>query len=134
MKTYNLLISHSWKYTDAYEKISNMLKSRAYFDFKNYSVPKTNPILGAKTDKALYEAIENKMRSCSAVIILAGVYSSYSKWIKAEIEIANKLSKPIIAIEPFGSEKTSAIVKKNAAVIVKWNTESIVKAIRSTCS
>lgn len=61
------------------------------------------------------------------------MYSSYSKWISKEIIIANSefsKPKPIIAIEPFGSERTSKIVKDSAARIVKWNTKSIVGAIR----
>ena len=58
------------------------------------------------------------------------VYSSYSKWIDKEIEIAQNLGKPILAIEPWGSEKTSSVVKNAADRIVKWNTDSIVNAIR----
>jgi ribonuclease HI len=55
------------------------------------------------------------MRFCDVIIILAGVYSSYSKWIDKEIKIAKNFStpKPILAIEPWASEKTSLIVKNN---------------------
>ena len=66
-------------------------------------------------------------------LILAGVYGSYSKWINKEIKIAQtkfKTAKPIIAIEPWGSQKTSVKVKNAADKIVGWNTESIVSAIR----
>lgn len=133
MKSYNLLISHSWKYTDAYEKLLKMIEGRGYFSYKNYSVPKTNPIRGTITDKQLREAIAAKMRSCSAVVILAGVYATYSKWITAEIKIAKELSKPILAVQPWGAEKTSSVVKNNADLIVKWNSDSIVKGIRAIC-
>jgi hypothetical protein len=61
---------------------------------------------------------------------LAGVYSSYSKWINKEIILAQQLSKPIIAIEPWASERTSKVVKDNATVIVSWQGSSIVKAIK----
>ena len=40
------------------------------------------------------------------------------------------MNKKIIAIEPWGAEKTSRIVKDAADVIVGWNTDSIVNAIR----
>ena len=40
------------------------------------------------------------------------------------------MGKTIIAIEPWGSEKTSTVVKNAADKIVKWNTDSIVDAIR----
>ena len=92
-----------------------------------------NPVHTNGTDGELHEAIKNKISQCHVIIILAGVYSSHSKWIKKEISIAkNEFSTPkkIIAIEPWGSEKTSKIVKDNADKIVKMNTESIVSAIR----
>jgi len=36
----------------------------------------------------------------------------------------------IIAIEPWGSEKTSVTVKNAADKIVRWNTDHIIDAIR----
>ena len=70
------------------------------------------------------------MAHASCVLILAGVYATYSKWINIEIELAQELGKSIIAIEPRGAEKTSLVVKDAADIVVGWNTESIVDAIR----
>lgn len=127
---YNLFISHSWAYSDAYDKLVRMLDSKPYFEYKNYSVPKNDPIHNAPYDYQLKEAIRNQMQHASYVLILAGVYSTYSKWINIEIELARSLNKKIIAIEPWGSERTSTVVKNAANQVVKWNTDSIVKAIR----
>lgn len=132
-KTYNLFISHSWAYSDAYEKLIALLDSDKTFSYKNYSVPKNDPIHNAGTEKALKEAIKTQMQSASVVLILAGVYSSYSKWIDKEIDLAQSgfnTAKKIIAIEPWGSEKTSKKVKDAADIIVKWQTSSIVDAIK----
>lgn len=132
-KTYNLFISHSWAYGDAYEKLIGLLNKASDFSYKNYSVPKDNPVHNAKNDKELYQAIKNQISPASVVLILAGVYSTYSKWINYEIDISKNgfaKVKPIIAIEPWGSEKTSKVVKDNANNIVKWNTSSIVAAIK----
>ena len=64
-------------------------------------------------------------------IMLAGVYSTYSKWINKEIEIPKEVfTKPIVAVEPWGSKNTSKVVKDNADAIVKWRSSSIVEAIR----
>ena len=134
MKTYRLFISHSWTYADHYYGIVNLLKKRSYFDFIDYSVPKDDPVHGAGTDEELRQAIKNHMQPCQVVLIMAGIYSTYSKWINIEINLAKEgfsSSKPIVAIEPWGSERTSTIVKEAADKIVKWNTESIVSAIRS---
>ena len=128
--TYNLFISHSWAYSDAYEKLVNLLNAKPYFDYNNYSVPKNDPIHNAPYEYQLKEAIRKQTKPASCVIIMAGVYSTYSKWINIEIELAKSMNKKIIAIEPWGSEKTSRTVKNAADVIVGWNTDSIVDAIR----
>ena len=133
MATYNLFISHSWNYSDAYEKFTNLLSNAPYFSYKNYSVPKDDPIHNAPNQALSYEAIKRQIAPSQVVIILAGVYASYSKWIDKEIQIAKKefpVAKSIIAVQPWGAEKTSQIVKTNADIIVGWNTSSIVSAIR----
>ena len=127
---YNLFISHSWTYSNQYNKLVDLLDNANYFSYRNYSVPKDDPIHDANNAKELYDAIKKQVGYAQVVIILAGVYSSYSKWIDKEIEIAQNLGKPILAIEPWGSEKTSSVVKNAADRIVKWNTDSIVNAIR----
>jgi len=131
--TYNLFISHSWAYSDEYERLIKLLDKKPYFTYNNHSVPKNDPIHNAPYDYQLYNAIKNKVNGTHVVIILAGVYSSYSKWIDKEIKIAQEefmTAKPIIAIEPWGSQRTSKKVKDAADIIVGWNTDSIVSAIR----
>lgn len=130
MQTFHLFISHSWNYSDAHDNLIKLLTAHPTFDFKNFSVPPHNPIIGAQTDKQLEEAIENKIRPCSAVLIMAGMYSTYSKWINKEIEIAQRLGKVIIAIKPFAAERTSTVVKDAAHAECAWNTNSIVNAIK----
>lgn len=132
-KTYHLFISHSWTYSDVYERLLNLLNKDAYFSYTNYSVPQDDPIHSAGTDKELYAAIKAQIAQASVVLILAGVYATYSKWINKEIQIAKSefvIPKSIIAIEPWGSEKTSKVVKDAADKIVGWNSSSIINAIK----
>lgn len=127
---YNLFISHSWNYSDAYDKLLNLLNNVTNFTYRNYSVPKDDPIHNAASEASLKAAIRNQMQHASCILVLAGVYSTYSKWINIEIGLAKEIGKKIIAIEPWGAEHTSAIVKTCADDIVKWQGTSIVKAIR----
>ncbi len=127
---YNIFISHSWSYSDAYDGLIKLLDAKPYFVYKDYSVPKDDPIHKAHNDYQLREAIKEQIRHASCVLILAGVYASYSKWIDIEIELAKELDKKIIAVEQWGAERTSVRVKDAADYIVKWNTDSIVSAIR----
>ena len=128
--TYNLFISHSWTYGDEYDRLVDMLNAKPYFSYKNYSVPKYNPIHNVSNDYQLKEAIRRQMQPASCILILAGVYSTYSRWINIEIELAQSMGKKIVAIEPWGAERTSSKVKSAAHSIVRWNTDSIVNARR----
>ncbi|RXJ75328.1 molecular chaperone Tir [Aliarcobacter skirrowii] len=128
-KTYRLFISHSWSYDKNYQRVVELIQSQN-LDFYDYSVPKDDPIHTNGTDKELYQAIEAKIKGVSCILILAGVYSTYSKWIQKEIEIAQKYEKKIIAIEPWASDRTSKVVKDAAHKIVKWQGKSIVDAIK----
>ena len=73
------------------------------------------------------------MTPCHVVVILAGVYANYSKWIDKEIGTAFvgfTRSKPILAIKPRGNTNVSTAVSGVADKVVAWNTESVVGAIR----
>lgn len=133
MKTYNLFISHSWTYTKQYVRLRDLLNERPFFSFRNYSVPRDNPIHTTGTHAELCERIRARMQPCHVILVLAGVYVHYSKWIDKELDLAESgfdSPKPIVAIEPWGSERTSVRVKRAADRIVKWNTDAVVRAIR----
>ena len=134
MKTYNLFISHSWDYSDQYDRLVGLLRGRGYFAFRNYSVPTDDPIHGAGTDAQLRQAIRNQMAPCHVVLVLAGVYATYSKWINEEIALAKRgflQPKRVLAITPWGAQRISAEVRQAADLVVGWNTNSIVQGIRT---
>lgn len=134
VKTRNLFISHSWAYGDAYDKLVEMLDAARNFAYKNYSVPKDDPVHDADNESELYDAIKAKVALTQVVLIMAGKYSTYSKWIKKEIKIAKKdFDKPIVAVCPWGAKQISSVVQEAADEIAKWNTASIVNAIRDVC-
>lgn len=133
MKTHNLFVSHSWTYEDAYDRLCNFLDERSYFAYNNYSVPKDDPIHDAPNQTALRNAIVRQIQPCHVVLIMAGVYSTYSKWINIELDIAKNhfnLPKPVIGIRPWAQRNVSSVVQDGADEIVSWNTDSIVGAIR----
>lgn len=45
--------------------------------------------------------------------------------------MAKKYNKPIIAVQPWGAERASSIVKNAADVIVGWNAKSVANAVRN---
>jgi MTH538 TIR-like domain (DUF1863) len=132
MPTYNIFISHSWTYSDTYDQLIELLHTRDDFQFKDFSVPKDDPIHNSPNEQALYRAIYNHIRPASVVLIMAGVYATHSKWINHEIQIAKRgfqSPKPIIAIKPWAQTNVSTVARQNADVLVGWNTKSVVAAI-----
>ena len=130
---YHIFISHSWSYGSNYSNLVKLLRQSSGFIFKDYSVPKDDPIHNANNDAQLRQAIRDQTGPCSVVIVLAGVYATYSKWMNEEIALAKTgfdKAKPTIAVRPRGNERISQTVRDAADRLVGWNTQSVVRAIR----
>jgi hypothetical protein len=131
----HVFISHSWSYSGHYDTLSSWIfdekwsSGQASLDFRNYSVPKYDPIHNADSDKQLRDAIYRQMALSHVVLIPTGMYANYSKWIQKEIEGAQGYSKPILAVNPWGQERKSSVVVAAASRSVGWNKEPLVGAI-----
>jgi hypothetical protein len=118
-----IFVSHSWKHSEDYDRLMNLLGNRSYFSYTDYSVKKSNP-------RDNLSDVENAVKYCSIFIFIAGVYATYSDSIQKEINWAKKYGKPILAIRPYGADRTS-VSARDADKTVNWSTESIVSAIRA---
>ncbi|GGJ68251.1 hypothetical protein GGR02_001810 [Anoxybacillus voinovskiensis] len=135
MKTYNIFISHAWKYSEHYHKVVQWLneaQDEGQFKWKNYSVPEHDPLIDPNTTygkKKLKEELEGQIKPTSIVIILSGMYAAYSEWIDFEIDTAVSCEKYIIGVKPWGQERIPKKVSDNADVMVGWNKNPIVNAV-----
>jgi len=102
LKTYILFLSHVWRDTDnsEYDRLEKLLKKANNFEWKNYSVPKHDP-LETKTDKELKEALDRQIRPINCFLIISGMYVNHRRWIQEELGIAQSYQKPIVGIIPF---------------------------------
>lgn len=129
LRTYNLFISHAWKYGDEYQHLIELLNNARNFVWKNYSVSQDDPLAGGSRKKLARE-IYNQIRLTSVVLVIAGMYVAHREWLKYEIDLADKFNKPVIGIRPRGSVYVPALVRESAIEIVGWNSRSIVNAVR----
>ena len=54
-----------------------------------------------------------------------------SDWIEEETRITRSvLSKPLVAVIPWGAEQVPSIIRDAASRLVGWNTDSVVGAVR----
>ena len=134
----HIFISHAWRYDEDYYRLESLLEKEkedplSDFDFKNYSVPKHDPLIDPNTEigkRKLTELLDAQIKSTSCVIILGSMYAHYSYWIQKEIKIAQSYpNKGIIAVYPWGQSNMPVSVQEAADFIVGWNTKSIVDAI-----
>jgi hypothetical protein len=123
----NIFISHSWEHSQDYANLKNLLDNRGYFYYRNHSVPLEDPFYGNRT--LIWDQITNNIKWSSIVILIAGVYATYSGSMKREIDIARQYCKPILAVIPRGNEYASSL-RYHANRVVGWNTETIIQAIR----
>lgn len=129
LRNYHILISHSWDYNSDYETIKGWLDNATYFTWTNYSVQLSKP-LDVNSKRELRDKLRNRISLCSCVIILSGMYVSYSEWIDYEIDTAIELGKPIIGIRPRGQERIPSKVSNNADIMVGWSSSSVAQAVR----
>ena len=129
LKTYDLFISHAWRYDDDYRRLVNLLENAPLFKWRNYSVPQQKSI-NANNDSQLSKALERQIRPANAILIISGMYFNHREWIQREMAIAQDYDKPMIGIRPWGSKRTPAAVQADVRIMVRWNTNSILRAIR----
>ena len=129
LKTYDVFISHAWNYHEDYFRVVQFLNDALYFNWRNYSVPEHDPVDG-NSNRMLKEALKRQMRPANIVLILAGMYAAHSGWIDFEIEFSLQINKPMIGIRPWGQQRIPKIVSDNVDVMVGWQTDSIISAIR----
>ena len=138
MATYNLFISHAWKYNEEYYKIVEWLneaQTQGSLNWKNYSVPEHDPLINPNTPigkNRLRELIKGQISPSSKVIIVAGMYAAYSDWIDYEIDTSIGYSKYIIGIRPWTQERVPLKISNNANIMVGWNKSSLISAIKNS--
>ena len=131
----HVFISHSWTYSAHYDKLSEWIfdldwtVNQVQLDFRDYSVPKNDPIHNAPSDRKLKEAINRQISRSSVVVIPTGMYTSYSKWIQAEIFASAEMEKPILGVDPWGQQRRASVVEDAADEVVGWNSKSVISGI-----
>lgn len=131
----HVFISHSWSHSGHYDTLSDWIFNekwsvgQASLDFRDFSVPKHDPIHDADNDTQLKDAIYNQIARSHVIVIPTGMYANYSTWIKKEIEGSKYYEKKILAVNPWGQQKGSGIVKDNADDLVGWNKKPVIDGI-----
>lgn len=128
-KEFKIFISHSWSHSNDLDALQNLLKARGYFNVEFLEASKKVPIY---SERASYvkSVLKDRIKSSNIVLALAGIYATHSDWMIWELDTAKENGIPILGIIPRGHERVSTEVYSRSKLDVRWNTESIVEAIR----
>ena len=125
----NIFISHSWGSHDELLRLRNLLNERPYFRAEFSEVSKDVPINSVNADY-IKRVLGEKIRGSSVLLAIAGIYASHSTWMEWEMDTAIRNGIPVIGVIPHGASRVSQVVASRSVEQVRWNTESIVEAIR----
>lgn len=134
-KQIHVFISHAWAHTEHYDTLAKWIfeeswtVGQAVLNFRNFSVPKNDPIHNVTNAKALQNAIFNQIARSHVVVIPTGMYAEHSKWIQKEIEGSKAYTKPVLAVNPWGQQRKASVVLNNADPSVGWNKAPVINAI-----
>ncbi|EPJ3901824.1 TIR domain-containing protein [Proteus mirabilis] len=128
-KEHNIFISHAWDYTTDVEALRSLINARPYFNCTYSDVSKYEPI-NSFSAPYIKQRLKAKILNSHVMIGMAGIYASHSDWMKWELDTALANNIPIIGVVPRGATRISTIVSNRAIDIVRWNTESIINAVR----
>ncbi len=130
LKIRTIFISHAWQYNEHYWKIVEWFNAAPNFQWKNCSVP-SHDALPDKTSKGLSDGMTRQITPAQVVIIIGGMYASYSDWIDYEISEAQRMNKTIIGVAPWGQDRIPQKVQDaSICPLVGWNSASVIQAVR----
>ncbi len=124
-----VFVTHAFARHDDYSRVFEYMEAASNFFYLNCSDPDRAPAAGGK--EALREELRSQIKNAEAVVVLSSLYDENRDWITYQMDAAQAMDLPLIAVEPFGGMgKVPEEVQKRAAEVVGWNERSIVDAIR----
>jgi len=127
--THTIFISHSWDNDKHHKDLKKLLNDRGYFNVEFEEATKETPINSVNATY-IKQALKKRIENSNIILGLAGIYASHSEWMQWELDKALELGVPIVGVAPWGQERLSTVVTSRSVADVRWNTESIVQAIR----
>ena len=134
LKTYDLFLTHAWRYHEDWTRISDMLDGLAGISWRNFSVPWHDPAMDPNSSvggKFIRDVLETQIIPVHGVILLSGVYAvnSARRWVELEIEMARKLNKPVIGVPAIECNEVPESVRSFCDACVGWDAQAVIDAL-----
>ena len=124
-----LYVTHLYAPDEAYFRVFEYLESQPNFYYKNLATPDRPP--RAKEKEAIREDLRRQMTDAEAVVLLSSLYERDPGLIEFQALYAQSCEKPLIVMEPFGTDaKVPDNLREMADEVVGWNGRDMADAIR----
>ncbi len=124
-----VFVTHAFRADDDYLRVFEYMEAASNFFYLNCSAPDRVPATGGK--EALREELRNQIKASEVVLVTSSLFVENRDWVTYQMDAAQAMSLPLIALEPFGGlAEVPDEVRKRAAEVVGWNERSIVDAVK----
>ena len=124
-----LFVTHLYAPDETYFRVFEYLESQPNFYYTNLATPEKLP--RSKEKEAIREDLRRQMSDAEVVILLSSLYSRDSVLIEYQGLYAQSCERPLIVMEPFGTnEPVPAKLREMADEVVPWNGREMADAIR----
>jgi hypothetical protein len=122
-------VTHTFSEDPDYRRVFEYLESLQNFFYVNCSNIESIPGGGGK------EAVKNEFRTqikmAEVVIVPSIMFANHRSWITYQMDVAQAMNLPIVAMEPFGgTQEMPKEVSERADERVEWNDRLLVDALR----
>lgn len=123
-----LFVIHNWQENDDMSRVFEYLESARNFHYKSTSLPQLPRPLGSEAQR---EKLRGEIAPSEVVIVLPATYRLEPDLVVFEMNFAKAASRPIIALENFGSsEPLPKAILELADDVCPWNERSLVDALK----
>ena len=124
-----LFVTHLYAPDESYFRVFEYLESSPNFFYLNLATPEKPP--RSKEKEAIREDLRRQMADAEVVVLLSSLFERDPVLIEYQALYAQSCDKPLILMEPFGSEtKVPAKLREMADEVVAWNGRDMADAIR----
>lgn len=135
-KTYDLFITHAWRYHDDWKRLVDLLNAHDVRAWRNFSLPWYDPALDPRTEaggKVVRWNLETQIIPVRAVVLLSSLLSEPGtrKWLDFELETARLHGKPVIAVPAWGESDVAPEAAEAADAVADWDPAALLAAVET---
>jgi hypothetical protein len=122
-----LFVTHNWREDDDFSRVFEYLEASHNFFYKSTSLAQAPRPLGSEAQR---EDLRRQIAPSEVMIVLPGVYRAEPDLVQFQMNFAKAASRPIVAMENFGSsEPLPKAILDLADEVCPWNERSLIDAL-----